>query len=200
MSSRIIYPSGLAVITLAANQSIAVFTKGLAQVYQRVGYPTFPSTDNFLGEVENTQVVYGPYASGATIVVLAGAAPVLYQVGVSPVVIEQRDSQYQGDPTALNATGAVTAAMILGGIVTSTTAAAVAGTIPTGAVMDAAAEFAIGDSVDWAVIATGANAFTVTAAASGHTVVGAGAVATATSGLFRTCKTAAETFVTYRIG
>ncbi len=36
--------------------------------------------------------------------------------------------------------------------------------------------------------------------AYGHTVVGAGAVATATSGLFRTRKSAASTFITYRIG
>ena len=100
----------------------------------------------------------------------------------------------------LNATGALTAAMILSGIVTSTTAAAVAGTLPTGAVLDAASEFAIGDSFDWSVIATGANAFTVTAAATGHTVVGTAAVATVTSGAWRTRKTAAETFVSYRIG
>ena len=82
---------------------------------------------------------------------------------------------------------------------TSTTAAAVAGTVPTGAVMEAAANWAVGDSVDWTVIATGANAFTVTAAASGHTLVGTAAVATVTSGRFRTRKTATDTFVTYRI-
>ena len=45
----------------------------------------------------------------------------------------------------------------------------------------------------------GANAFTVTAA-TGHTIVGAAAVANSTSGRFRTRKTAANTFVTYRIG
>lgn len=58
---------------------------------------------------------------------------------------------------------------------------------------------AVGDSIDWAVINTGPNTFTVTADTD-HTLVGAGAVATATSGLFRTRKTAANTFVTYRIG
>jgi len=45
----------------------------------------------------------------------------------------------------------------------------------------------------------GSNAFTVTAA-TGHTIVGAAAVAASSSGLFRTRKTAANTFVTYRIG
>ena len=64
--------------------------------------------------------------------------------------------------------------------------------------MEAAANWAVGDSVDWTVIATGANAFTVTAA-SGHTLVGTAAVATVTSGRFRTRKTATDTFVTYRI-
>ena len=99
----------------------------------------------------------------------------------------------------LNATGTLTAAMILAGIVTSTTAAGVTATLDTGTVLDAASEFAIGDSFDWSAINTGGNAFTVTAS-SGHTVVGAGAVAGGTSGLFRTRKTAANTFVTYRIG
>ena len=66
--------------------------------------------------------------------------------------------------------------------------------------MDAALQMEIGESFDWAAINTGgANAFTVTAAASGLTVVGAGAVAATTSAIFRTRKTAAATFVTYRL-
>jgi len=90
--------------------------------------------------------------------------------------------------------------MILDGIVTSSTAAAVTATLDTGAVMDDATTMAIGDSFDWSAINTGgSNAFTVTPAASGHTVVGAGAVDANTSGSFRTRKTAADTFVTYRI-
>jgi hypothetical protein len=66
--------------------------------------------------------------------------------------------------------------------------------------MDAANTFAIGDVFFWSAINTGAtNAFTVTAAASGHTVVGAGAVALSTSGRFMTRKSAAATFITYRV-
>jgi hypothetical protein len=105
---------------------------------------------------------------------------------------------YQGDPVALNATGAVTAAAILGGIVTSTTGAAVAGTVPTGTVMDAASDFAIDEAVDWTVITTGANAFTVTAATA-HTLVGEMVVPATSAGRFRTRKTAANTFVTYAL-
>lgn len=197
--SNIIYPNGKSVeLAIPATESIAVYTAGTAQVSQIVGYPNVPNTSNDLGAVTNGQTVFGAYASGATIVIEAGASPVYFEIGVAPSV-PQASFGTQGDPVAVNVTGAVSAAAMLGGIVTSTTAAAVAGTVPTGTVMDAASEFAINDSFDWSVIATGANAFTVTAD-TGHTVVGTAAVATATSGVFRTRKTAANTFVTYRIG
>jgi hypothetical protein len=107
----------------------------------------------------------------------------------------------QSAPGTLNATGTLTAALIRGGIVTSTTASAVTATLDTGAVMDGAVRMAVNDAFTWSAINTGgANAFTVTAAATGHTIVGAGAVAANSSGLFLTRKTAADTFVTYRIG
>ena len=196
---NIVYPNGTSVeITVPATESIAVYTKGSAVVKRIVGYPNVPSTESELGTVTGGQTVFGAYASGATIVIEAGASEVYYEVGVAPTV-PQASFGAQGTPVAVDVTGAVSATAMLGGIVTSTTAAAVAGTIPTGTVMDAASEFAVNDSFDWSVIATGANAFTVTAAAD-HTIVGAAAVATATSGLFRTRKTAANTFVTYRIG
>jgi hypothetical protein len=195
---NIIYPNGNVQLTIAATESVAIFTVGVANVYRIVGYPNHTTTKTLIGTVNNAQTVFGAYASGAVLSIEAGAAQVLYETGVAPVVQVLYASQYQASPVALNATGAVTAAAILGGIVTSTTAAAVVGTVPTGTVMDAASEFAIGDSIDWSVIATGANAFTVTAATD-HTLVGTAAVATATSGLFRTRKTAANTFVTYRL-
>lgn len=196
--THIVYPNGRQEVTIPATESIAVYTIGAAKVYREVGYPNLPSSLDLLGTVEDEQTVFGAYASGATIIIEAGAAPVYYEVGVAPVFKPLYGQKYQGDPVAVNVTGAVSAAAILGGIVTSTTAAAVAGTIPTGTVMDEASEFAIGDAVDWSVIATGANAFTVTAAA-GHTIVGTAVVATVTSGRFRTRKTAANTFVTYRL-
>ena len=197
--SNIIYKDGTKTITIPATESIAVYTRGTAVVHRIVGYPNVPSAETVVGTVTNGQTVFGAYASGATIVIEAGAGEVLYEVGVAPVVKDLYASQIQAAPVAVNTTGAVSATAMLGGIVTSTTAAAVAGTVPTGTVLDAAAEFAVNDSFDWSVIATGANAFTVTAAA-GHTIVGTAVVATVTSGLFRTRKTAANTFVTYRIG
>ena len=200
MSYNIVFNQGTATVTVPAAESIAVQSYSATNVFNEVGFPNFPETLDLLGAVENTTTVFGPYAAGATIVIQAGASGATYAVGTDPVISDTGKFQLQGTPGVLNATGALTAAMILSGIVTSTTAAAVAGTLPTGAVLDAASEFAIGDSFDWSVIATGANAFTVTAAASGHTIVGTAAVATVTSGAWRTRKTAADTFVSYRIG
>ena len=198
--STTIYTQGSATVTVAAGESVAVYAPNQASVYLLGTYPNYPDTEALIGTVlDGGQTTFGPYADGATLRIDNGAGNALYAVGVAPVITELRASQYQGDPVAVNVTGAVSALAIQGGIVTSTTAAAVAGTVPTGTVMDAAVQMAVVDSIDWAVINTGPNTFTVTADTD-HTLVGAGAVATATSGLFRTRKTAANTFVTYRIG
>ena len=189
-------------IAVPASGSIAVACQGTALVYRRIGFPNYPDTVQLIGTVVNGQTVFGPYTSGATIFIQAvGEVDTYYEVGTSPVVQQGRLSwQVQPTPNVLNATGAVTGAMILGGLLTSTTAAAVTGTVPTGAVLDATSSFAINESVDWSVINTGAtNAFTVAAAASGHTVVGNMTVALSSTGRFRTVKTAAATFVTYRL-
>lgn len=102
-------------------------------------------------------------------------------------------------PVAVNTTATLTIAQILSGIITSTTAAAVTGTLPTGTLSDAAGETQEDEGFEWVVINTGGtNAFTVQANTD-HTLVGAGAVAANTSGRFVTRKTAANTFVTYRV-
>jgi len=83
-----------------------------------------------------------------------------------------------------------------------TNASAVTFTLPTGAVLDAYFDnLPVGAAFDWSLINTGSSsgAATVTAA-TGHTIVGAAVVAISTAGMFRTRKTAADTFVTYRIG
>ncbi len=193
-------PFGTVTVSAAASDKVALFSEGFAAAYKVTGYPNIPSTDAQIVSVNGSQSTSAALSAAADVVIQAGPQGAYYDVGASAAVHEIRNTQYQGDPNALNATGTLTAAMILGGIVTSTTAAAVTATVDTGAIMDAASTFAIGDSIDWSVINTGgANAITVTAAASGHTVVGAGAVAASSSGRFRTRKTAADTFVTYRL-
>lgn len=198
MNTNIVYPFGRTKVTVPATESIAVFSVDAAVVKREVGYPNVPATESILGTVSGGQTVFGAYASGATIIIEAGATPVAYSVGVSPISDPVLQTKRQLDPGVLNATGTLTAAMIQAGLVTSTTAAAVVATLDTGTVMDAAVDLAINDSFDWSAIATGANSFTVTASA-GHTIVGSGVVATVTSGHFRTRKTAANTFVTYRL-
>lgn len=202
MSSIEVLPGGSAEVTLAASDKIAVFTRGTCQILSRVGFPNYPTADSLVSEVSAEEYVSAAVSAESTYIIdnSGNPYPAFYEIGTAPVVKGdgRKLSPVQDAPNALNATGSITAAMILNGIVTSTTAAGVAGTIPTGAVLDAASEFDVGDSIDWAVINTGPNTFTVTAA-TGHTIVGVAAVATVTSALFRTKKTAADTFVTYRL-
>lgn len=203
--ANIIAPNGRATVLIPANESIAVWTQGQAQVSRTIGFPNFPDQTTLLGTVTNGQTVFGPYASGATIVVESvSAIPVLYEVGTSPVVQQWRLSQQvQVTPTVIADGGsmAFTPADILAGYVTATPTAARNIQLPTGAAMDTASEFLINDSVDWTLLTNAAFALTVTAGTSGHTVVGTMATG-ATSGSvarFRTRKTAADTFVTYRL-
>jgi hypothetical protein len=106
----------------------------------------------------------------------------------------------QPAPAAVNASATLTVANLQARIITSTTAAAVTGTLPTGTLMDGWYAGATDMSVDWSVINTGAtNTFTV-AAGTGHTVVGNMVVAVSSTSLFRSRRTAANTWVTYRVG
>jgi len=200
--SFFVQPQGLAVVQVPANGSIAVFCQGQATVSRISTSPNYPDQPVLLGTVNNGQVVFGPFTSATNVQVEAsGGVQTFYEIGSSPAVIQSRLSyQVQPTPGTLNASGTITFALIASGLITSTTAAAVTGTLATGAIMDASSSFSIGDSVDFSVINTGAtNALTVAAAATGHTVVGNMTVALSSTGRFRTTKTAAATFVTYRL-
>lgn len=193
-------------IVIPANESIAVACQGTAQVSRKLGFPNYPDQVTLIGTVINGQSVFGPYASGATIIVEAvGGVTAFYEVGTAPQVQQGRlISGVQAAPVDIADGGsmAYTTASILGGLVTATPTASRNIQLPTGAAMDLASTFAINDFFDWSVITLAAFALTTTAGASGHTIVGAAATA-ATSGSaarFRTRKTAADTFVTYRIG
>lgn len=111
---------------------------------------------------------------------------------------------YQAAPAAYTADQTLTAAELLGRLVTATKATAIAFTLPTGALMDAAlfgGTAVAGDSFDWEVINLGSSSGAMTLnAGTNHTIVGNAVVAISTTGRFRTRKTAANTFVTYRVG
>jgi len=198
MSNKV-FPFGVAEVDIAASDRLAVWSESPYKVYLYAGYPNYPDSEGLLyAGAANEEYHSAAFTAAGRVRIEAGASEVLYQAGTGAVITEKLADQSQGTPGVLNATGTLTAAMILSGIVTSTTAAAVTGTLDTGAILDAAVQMAIGDSFDWSVINTGGNTFTV-AASAGHTCVGTLTVATVTSALFRTRKTAADTFVTYRI-
>jgi len=203
--SNVIAVNGRATVIVPAADSIAVYTQGQAQVSRTLGYPNYPDQTTLIGTVTNGQTVFGSYASGATIVVEAvGALPVYYEIGTTPIVQQGRiPAFHQVTPVVIADGGSMvaTGADLLSGIVTATPTTGRNITLPTGANMDLASEFAINDSFEWSVITLAAFALTIVAAASGHTLVGSGATA-ATSGSaarFRTRKTAADTFVSYRV-
>jgi len=210
-SANIVYPRGTREITVPATESIAVrnFGGDSCKVYRQLGYPDIPSSWSLLGTVEDEETVFGSYTDGATIRINAGADTVHYAVGVSPTTV---DLVRQPTPTAETTAVTLTAAELLTRIVTGThtVGATAAYTLPTGTLMDAAVEFAVDGAFEWSLInlsAAAADTITLTAA-SGHTIVGIAEVASShatTGGLYGssarwlTRKTAANTFVTYRI-
>lgn len=107
----------------------------------------------------------------------------------------------QDTPTAKTATATLTIAELRTGIITSTSASAVALTLPTGTLTDAGfTSLPLTAAFDWSVINLGSSSGAVTmTAGTAHTFVGNAVVAISTSAIFRTRKTAANTFVTYRI-
>lgn len=109
----------------------------------------------------------------------------------------------QPTPTAKTADATLTIAELLTRIVTVTSTAAVALTLPTGTLSDAGiltGALPVDRGLDWAVINLGSASGAVTMTAGvGHTYVGAAVVAIGTSARFRTRKTAGNTFITYRL-
>ena len=105
----------------------------------------------------------------------------------------------------LNATGTLTAALLLGGIVTSTTAAGVTATLDTATLLDTAylalfPNALVNDYFELSVINTGANTFTI-ATAAGWTDGGNGfaAVAANSSARFGFRRTAANAWTIFKI-
>jgi len=105
----------------------------------------------------------------------------------------------QAAPVAVNTTATLTVANIQTGLITSTTAAAVDMTLPTGTLMDGGFTGAFNNmAIMWSVINTGPSAATLLAGVD-HTIVGSAVVAAGTSGRFASRRTAATTWVSYRI-
>ena len=123
------------------------------------------------------------------------------------------DIATQPAPTVKTVANTLTIAELLTKIINATptaTGATAAYTLPTGALIDAGLTMEVDDSFDWCLINNAAAALdTITVTAdTGHTIVGNPIVQSlhastggimGYSSLWRTRKTAADTFVTYRI-
>jgi hypothetical protein len=204
MSYQVIFTQGTATVTVPAGEKIAVQAYSPALVFQEVGFPNFPDSQNLLTTVENTTYVSPAFTNATSVTIQAGASGAYYSTGVSPDISNNGNWQPQGAPANIadGASMIATAANVLTGIITATPTQARDIQLPTGANLDLATEWAIGDSFDFSVITLAAFALTITVNTGITSIVGSAATG-ATSGSvarFRLRKTAADTFTAYRIG
>jgi hypothetical protein len=193
-----------------------VQTFGKAKLLRKYGYPNIPSGWSLVTTVTNQTYLSAATTALTYFKIEADAEGAWYNTGAAPRInATGLDYEYQPTPIADTTVDTYTYDELRAGILTITHAsgATVAMTLPTGAQMDGSSDsgsMAINDSFDWTLInlsAAAADTATVTAS-TGHTIVGVNVVQSAhatTGGLygnaarFRTRKTAANTFVTYRI-
>jgi len=203
--SLIVPPFGSVDVVVPASGIVTAFSQGAFTILQSVTNTNVPSVFSVLtaqAAGASAPFTSSAFATGGTVRIEAsGGRSVSYDVGLAPAAKLDRATTHQGMVvTAVNVSATLTVPQIVGGLITSTTAAAVAMTLPLGTVMDTSGSWAIGEGCRWSIINTGAaNAVTLTAAASGHTIVGATGVALSSSGEFVTLKTAAATYITYRV-
>lgn len=202
MSYNVIFTQGTATVTVPAGEKIAVQAYSPASVFQEVGYPNFPESQDLLTVVENTTYVSAAFTNATSVTIQAGASGANYAVGVAPVITDDGNWQLQGAPADIadGASMIATAENVLTGIVTSTLTQARNLQLPTGANLDLATEWAIGQAFDVTFMTLGAFVMTITVN-TGVTIVGS-AVTAATAGStarFRLRKTAADTFIAYRL-
>ena len=147
----------------------------------------------------------GDGVSSANYVIYAHPSGTQYfgSEGSLPTVLNNPVWFGQGTPTAKTADATLTAAELLAGITTVTSASAVAITLTAGATLQTGTDgsnLSTNNGFDWSVINLGSASGAVTMTANtNHTYVGNATVAINTSARFRTRKTADNTFVTYRI-
>jgi hypothetical protein len=204
MSYQVIFAQGTATVTVPAGEKIAVQAYSPASVFQEVGYPNFPESQDLLQVVENTTYVSGAFTNATSVTIQAGASGAYYSVGVAPDISNNGNWQPQGAPANIADGGSMiaTAANVLTGIITATPTASRDIQLPTGANLDLATEWAIGDSFDFSVITLAAYALTITVNTGITTIVGSAATGATTGSVarFRLRKTAADTFTAYRVG
>lgn len=186
---------------LAANSIIGNNTGGAAvpialsaaQVSTLLGLGTMST------QAASAVAITGGTVNGATVGATTPAA-----VTGTNVVVNTNLFRRQPTPTAKTTAVTLTIAELLTGIITGTSATAVSYTLPTGTLSNAGVlggAGAVNTSFDWHLINLGSATGVITLlAGTGHTIVGLATTAISTTSRWRTRKTAANTFVTYRLG
>ena len=202
MSYNVVFAQGTVTVAVPAGEKIAVQAYSTAEVFQEVGFPNFPEANDLLATVDNAIYVSPAFTNATNVIIQAGASGANYAVGTAPTITNNGNWQPQGAPANIADGGsmAATAANVLTSIITATPTASRDIQLPTGTALDLATEWAIDDSFDFSVITLAAFALTLTVN-TGVTIVGSAATGAGTGAAarFRLRKTAANTFVVYRI-
>lgn len=191
---RVVAMSSVEVV-VPSGQSILVFCQDSATIWHKTD-----SGNVNLGTVNAGQQSFGPFAKSETVIIDAGEYLAWYSVGTSPIMREMIGYKIQRAPVAINSSGAIPLSALFNRVINASAGLlGLTGTLPTGAVIDASSDFRVDDAFEWYVISTGLGTYNI-AASAGHTIVGASGVGSAQSAHFVTRKSAANTFVTMRIG
>jgi hypothetical protein len=128
MSYQVIFTQGTATVAVPAGEKIAVQAYSPALVFQEVGYPNLPESQDLLSTVENTTFVSSAFTNATNVTIQAGASGAYYSVGVAPAISDDGNWQPQGAPANIADGGSMiaTAANVLTGIITATPTALVA--------------------------------------------------------------------------
>jgi hypothetical protein len=190
-------------VVVPASGIVTAFSRGAFSVQvQNNPNANVPPVWSILAQVAaGTVYTSSAFTAGAVIRIDAsGGQEVSFDVGAAPGPLLGRATTVQGvTSSAVNTSATLTRTQMAGGHITSTTAAAVTATLPTGAVLDAQGVQDVGEGFYWIVQNTGGtNAITVATAAN-NVLSGSCAVAANSSGQFFTLKTGVGTYVTLRV-
>lgn len=216
---------GSVIVQVPASQSINVFSLGgSTKVFKQSGGPSSGTPLRYEEEtsspVISNEVTFGPYTAATKVRIDAGPQGAWYNVGAlavaNPILnFSPRMALTQFAPVTYNTTASFVSNDIMKGLITTThtTGATLNLTLPTGALLDAAAGIKVNQAFEWTWInlsLAAADSVTLNAA-TGHTIVGdavvisnhstTGGAITARGGSssrWITHKTAADTFITYR--
>lgn len=172
--------------------------------------PANTTSSGFL-QVSNAsgQLYMGIDGSTAATFGFGNYSRVIYTGNAYPIVIATNNLErarfgsagnfyyFQAAPTTKNAAATLSQAEVLAGILSYTGAAATV-TLPTGTTLDTSSDFGTNMAINWSVVNAGTGTCTI-AVNTGITSLGALTVAAGASGLFSIRKTAANTFVIYRL-